>query len=70
MREWGLGSDRAETSRHRESRFADPSRQEGPRHKTGRAHIWSSALRAVEEHPFTGIGLGVFNQMMPVPHPY
>jgi O-antigen ligase len=35
-----------------------------------RLDIWSSALRGIEDHPLTGIGLGVFNKVMPVRYPY
>jgi O-antigen ligase len=35
-----------------------------------RLDIWSSALRGIQDHPLTGIGLGVFNQVMPVRYPY
>jgi hypothetical protein len=35
-----------------------------------RLDIWSSALRGIQDHFFTGIGLGVFNDVMPVRYPY
>jgi O-antigen ligase len=35
-----------------------------------RLDIWSSALRGIEDHFFTGIGLGVFNQVIPARYPY
>lgn len=35
-----------------------------------RLDIWGSALRAFEDHPLTGIGLGVFNNIVPVRYPY
>jgi O-antigen ligase len=35
-----------------------------------RLDIWSSALRGIEDHFFTGIGLGVFNQVVPARYPY
>ncbi len=35
-----------------------------------RLDIWSSALRGIQDHPLTGIGLGVFNKVMPVRYPY
>ncbi len=35
-----------------------------------RLDIWSSAVRGVHDHFFTGIGLGVFNQVMPFRYPY
>ena len=35
-----------------------------------RLDIWSSALRGVDDHFFTGIGLGVFNQVIPARYPY
>jgi O-antigen ligase len=35
-----------------------------------RVDIWSSALRGIEDHFFTGIGLGVFNQVIPARYPY
>jgi O-antigen ligase len=35
-----------------------------------RLDIWSSALSGINDHFFTGIGLGVFNQVMPVRYPY
>lgn len=35
-----------------------------------RLDIWSSALRGIQDHPLTGIGLGVLNQVMPVRYPY
>jgi O-antigen ligase len=35
-----------------------------------RLDIWSSALRGLEDHFFTGIGLGVFNQVIPARYPY
>jgi O-antigen ligase len=35
-----------------------------------RLDIWSSALSGVQDHFFTGIGLGVFNQVMPTRYPY
>jgi O-antigen ligase len=35
-----------------------------------RLDIWSSALRGIEDHFFTGIGLGVFNEVIPARYPY
>jgi O-antigen ligase len=35
-----------------------------------RLDIWSSALRGIQDHLITGIGLGVFNDIMPVRYPY
>jgi O-antigen ligase len=35
-----------------------------------RLDIWSSALSGIHDHFFTGIGLGVFNQVMPVRYSY
>lgn len=35
-----------------------------------RVDIWSSALRGIQDHFFTGIGLGVFNQVIPARYPY
>ncbi len=35
-----------------------------------RLDIWSSALSGIQDHLLTGIGLGVFNQVMPVRYPY
>jgi O-antigen ligase len=35
-----------------------------------RLDIWSSALRGIQDHFFTGIGLGVFNQVIPSRYPY
>ncbi|MCL5734666.1 MAG: O-antigen ligase family protein [Actinobacteria bacterium] len=35
-----------------------------------RLDIWSSALRGIQDHPLTGIGLGVFNEVMPARYPY
>lgn len=35
-----------------------------------RLDIWSSALKGAEDHLLTGIGLGVFNDVMPVRYPY
>lgn len=35
-----------------------------------RLDIWQSALRAIQDHPFTGIGLGVLNQILPFRYPY
>jgi hypothetical protein len=35
-----------------------------------RLDIWSSALRGIDDHFFTGIGLGVFNQVIPARYPY
>jgi putative inorganic carbon (HCO3(-)) transporter len=35
-----------------------------------RLDIWSSALRGIQDHFFTGIGLGVFNQVVPARYPY
>ncbi len=35
-----------------------------------RLDIWASALRGVEDHVFTGIGLNVFNQVIPLRYPY
>jgi O-antigen ligase len=35
-----------------------------------RFDIWTSTLTAIQDHFFTGIGLGVFNRVMPVRYPY
>ena len=35
-----------------------------------RLDIWISALHGIQDHFFSGIGLGVFNQVMPVRYPY
>ena len=35
-----------------------------------RLDIWSSSLRALQDHSFTGIGIGVFNQVVPARYPY
>jgi O-antigen ligase len=35
-----------------------------------RLDIWSSSLMGIGDHPFTGIGLGVFNEVIPVRYPY
>lgn len=35
-----------------------------------RLDIWSSTLKGIEDHLFTGIGLNVFNQVMPTRYPY
>jgi exopolysaccharide production protein ExoQ len=35
-----------------------------------RLDIWSSALRGIQDHLLTGIGLRVFNQVMPTRYPY
>ncbi len=35
-----------------------------------RLDIWQSVLRAIQDHPFTGIGLGVLNQILPFRYPY
>lgn len=35
-----------------------------------RADIWASALRGVADHPFSGIGLGTLNDVLPVRYPY
>ena len=35
-----------------------------------RLDIWASAIRGIEDHAFTGIGLGVFNQVIPARYPY
>lgn len=35
-----------------------------------RLDIWSSALNGIQDHLLTGIGLGVFNQVIPVRYPY
>jgi O-antigen ligase len=35
-----------------------------------RLDIWSSALSGIHDHFFTGIGLGVFNQVMPIRYSY
>ena len=35
-----------------------------------RLDIWLSAFRGIQDHPLTGIGLGVFNQVMPARYPY
>jgi O-antigen ligase len=35
-----------------------------------RLDIWISAFRGIQDHAITGIGLGVFNQVMPIRYPY
>jgi O-antigen ligase len=35
-----------------------------------RLDIWTSALHGIQDHFVTGIGLGVFNQVMPFRYPY
>ena len=35
-----------------------------------RLDIWTSAIYGVQDHFFTGIGLGVFNEVMPIRYPY
>jgi O-antigen ligase len=35
-----------------------------------RLDIWSSSLIGIQDHLFTGIGLGVFNELIPVRYPY
>ncbi len=35
-----------------------------------RLDIWSSAIKGIQDHFFTGIGLGVFNQVVPFRYPY
>ena len=35
-----------------------------------RLDIWSSAIKGIQDHSFTGIGLGVFNQVVPFRYPY
>jgi O-antigen ligase len=35
-----------------------------------RLDIWSSAVNGIQDHFFTGIGVGVFNDVMPVRYPY
>lgn len=35
-----------------------------------RLDIWLSALRGIEDHAMTGIGLGVFNDVIPLRYPY
>jgi exopolysaccharide production protein ExoQ len=35
-----------------------------------RLDIWHSALRGIEDHAVTGIGLGVFNEVVPIRYPY
>ena len=35
-----------------------------------RLDIWSSSLKGIQDHAFTGIGLGVFNQVVPIRYPY
>ena len=35
-----------------------------------RLDIWSSVLRAIQDHAFTGIGLAVLNRVLPVRYPY
>jgi O-antigen ligase len=35
-----------------------------------RLDIWTSAADGIQDHFFSGIGLGVFNQVMPVRYPY
>lgn len=35
-----------------------------------RVDIWVSSLKAIQDNPVTGIGLGVFNKVIPVRYPY
>lgn len=35
-----------------------------------RLDIWSSSIMAIQDHPVTGIGLGVFNKVIPFRYPY
>jgi O-antigen ligase len=35
-----------------------------------RVDIWASALRGIADHPFSGIGLGTLNEVLPVRYPY
>ncbi|MCZ7664322.1 MAG: O-antigen ligase family protein [Thermoleophilia bacterium] len=35
-----------------------------------RLDIWSSALNGIQDHAFTGIGLGVLNEVLPIRYPY
>ena len=35
-----------------------------------RLDIWVSALRGIVDHPYSGIGLGVFNEVIPTRYPY
>jgi len=35
-----------------------------------RLDIWTSALHGIQDHFFSGIGLGVFNQVIPFRYPY
>ena len=35
-----------------------------------RLDIWLSALRGIADHPYSGIGLGVFNEVIPTRYPY
>jgi O-antigen ligase len=35
-----------------------------------RLDIWLSALRGIVDHPYSGIGLGVFNEVIPTRYPY
>ncbi len=35
-----------------------------------RLDIWTSAANGIQDHFFSGIGLGVFNEVMPVRYPY
>ena len=35
-----------------------------------RLDIWGSALSGIVDHPFTGTGLGVFNEIIPTRYPY
>ena len=35
-----------------------------------RLDIWASALRGIVDHPVSGIGLGVFNEVIPARYPY
>lgn len=35
-----------------------------------RLDIWLSAFRGIEDHAVTGIGLGIFNEVIPVRYPY
>lgn len=35
-----------------------------------RLDIWRSVLRAIQDHVFTGTGLGVLNQILPLRYPY
>ncbi|MER3513799.1 MAG: hypothetical protein C4310_04935, partial [Chloroflexota bacterium] len=36
----------------------------------GRLELWSRALEAIADYPFTGIGMGTFDHVIPLRYPY